>query len=98
MTNSDGKPIGHRWRKAVALVRNRKPMVCTLCSQPIDLTLRYPHPYSFSVDHTVALANGGSPYDQANLEPAHLIHNMQKGASANWTILDTSGWIDEDEP
>jgi len=73
-------------------------MLCALCDQAIDLTLAYPHPYSFSVDHTLALVRGGDPYAQSNLEPAHLIHNIQKSASANWHLIDTSNWITDEDP
>jgi hypothetical protein len=92
------RPTGHRWRKAVAKVKARRPMTCTLCDAPIDLTLSYPHPMSFSVDHTLALASGGDPYDQRNLEPAHLIHNIQKSDHANWHLIDTSNWITGEDP
>jgi hypothetical protein len=73
-------------------------MVCTLCAQPIDLSLAYPDPWSFSVDHTVAIAEGGDPYEPKNLEPAHLIHNIQKSTRSHWSAIDASAWIADEDP
>lgn len=53
--------------------------ICALCSEQIDLSLEWPHPMSFSIDHTVPLALGGSDTPD-NVAPSHLLCNLQKGA------------------
>jgi 5-methylcytosine-specific restriction endonuclease McrA len=53
---------------------------CWLCEERIDLTLRWPHSKSLSIDHVVPLAKGGAPYDLANLRPAHVGCNTSRGA------------------
>jgi len=74
-------------------------MICTLCAAPIDLTIKHPDPWSFSVDHTSAIANGGDPYADENLEPAHLIHNIQKGTKPFWDGgPDMTLWITDEDP
>lgn len=54
--------------------------LCQLCFEPIDRTLRFPHPMSPSVDHIVPLAKGGT-HEQSNLQWTHLVENVRKGAS-----------------
>jgi hypothetical protein len=53
---------------------------CGICSNPIDTTLNYPDPKSFSVDHIIPLSKGGSERID-NLQPAHLACNLAKGNS-----------------
>lgn len=50
MANKRAGRAGHRWEKLKARVK-REESVCHLCGQPIDKTLEWPHPMSFSVDH-----------------------------------------------
>ena len=52
--------------------------LCQLCQQPIDLTLTYPNPMMFSVDHIVPRSQGGS-HKLDNLQAAHLICNSRRG-------------------
>lgn len=53
------------------------------CGQLIDLTLRHPDPMSATVNHIIPVS--GLPwddplcYDQANLEPMHLVCNQRLG-------------------
>lgn len=51
---------------------------CALCSKLIDVTLKWPHPQSISLDHRVALSLGG-PHETGNCQWVHLVCNMQKG-------------------
>ena len=47
----NGRPdYGHRWRLLVARVK-RNQGVCWICGGEIDLDLKSPHPWSFTVDH-----------------------------------------------
>ena len=51
---------------------------CYICHRPIDYELKAPHPYSFVVDETIALARGGT-LTHDNSGPAHRWCNAIKG-------------------
>lgn len=53
--------------------------VCAICGQPVDKSLRSPHPMSASVDHIIPIAKGGHPAALDNLQLAHRFCNRQKG-------------------
>jgi 5-methylcytosine-specific restriction endonuclease McrA len=55
--------------------------LCGICGDVIDLAVRHPNPMSKSIDHIVPLAAGGT-HEQANLQWAHLVCNIKKGARA----------------
>jgi 5-methylcytosine-specific restriction endonuclease McrA len=59
-------------------IRASAPPICWLCSERIDLTLRWPHRLSWSLDHVIPLARGGSLLDPANARPAHLACNCKR--------------------
>ena len=52
---------------------------CGICGQPIDMTLKYPHPLSACIDHIIPIARGGHPSAMENLQLAHLKCNNAKG-------------------
>lgn len=54
--------------------------VCALCGQPVDKTLKFPHPMSASVDHIIPIAKGGHPSALDNLQLTHLICNQVKSS------------------
>ena len=56
--------------------------VCAICGQPVDKSLRFPHPLSASVDHIIPIAKGGHPSALNNLQLTHLICNQVKGSKA----------------
>lgn len=59
-------------------VYERDGYICQLCGTPVDARLKWPHPYSVSLDHIVPLSLGGMhSYD--NVQCAHLRCNCQKG-------------------
>ena len=67
----------------LAFERNKKRIystqrVCGICGQPVDFSLRYPHPLSPCIDHIVPINKGGHPSDIANLQLAHWTCNRQK--------------------
>lgn len=61
-------------------MRPTAPTICGICGGVIDPRYRSPHPASFSVDHTLAQALGGTNHP-ANLQPAHRACNCKKGAA-----------------
>lgn len=57
----------------------RDDWTCQLCVIEVDPTLRYPDPLSASLDHVIPIARGGQ-HVRSNLQLAHLVCNMSKGA------------------
>lgn len=56
----------------------RTQEVCGICGQPVDKTLKAPHPLSPTIDHIIPLDKGGHPSDLANLQLAHRACNRAK--------------------
>ena len=52
--------------------------ICGICGQPVDKSLKYPHPMSASIDHIIPLAKNGDPYALDNLQLAHRKCNREK--------------------
>ena len=52
--------------------------ICGICGKPVDMSLRYPHPLSPTVDHIIPVNKGGHPSDISNLQLAHRCCNRQK--------------------
>jgi 5-methylcytosine-specific restriction endonuclease McrA len=67
-----------RLRKAV-IHRDGPDLWCYLCKRPIDLSVKYPSPWSFSVDHYVPQSKGGDIWSLDNAIPAHLRCNQSRG-------------------
>jgi 5-methylcytosine-specific restriction endonuclease McrA len=71
---------GSRWRKLREEVKARGDN-CYHDGQPIDYTLAWPHPDSFSVDHRLPLSKHPElAEDPGNLVASHLRCNQSKGA------------------
>ena len=55
---------------------------CGICGQPVDFTLKYPHPMSATIDHIIPVngKNGlrGHPSSLENLQLSHFSCNRQK--------------------
>lgn len=75
LLSAEAEPI------SVAGVVDRYGTDCSICGNAIDMDLVRPNLMSFSIDHVVSLARGGS-HTYANVAPAHLLCNMQKGDRA----------------
>lgn len=58
-------------------VFERDGWMCYLCSEPVEPLLRYPDPWSASVDHVVALSRGGQ-HTLDNVACTHFRCNLQK--------------------
>jgi 5-methylcytosine-specific restriction endonuclease McrA len=56
---------------------------CAICHKPIDPTLKWPDPQSFTIDHITPRSHGGAIWDIANMQPAHLSCNSRKGNRAD---------------
>lgn len=67
--------------------------ICGICGQPVDMTLKYPHPLSKCVDHIIPVAKGGHPSDIDNLQLAHWTCNRQKSDK----LIERSGIVLSDD-
>lgn len=57
----------------------RDGCICGICKQPVDMTLKAPHLMSPTIDHVIAIANGGE-HSLSNCQLAHFSCNSRKGA------------------
>lgn len=78
--------------------RNRKVIyatqtICGICGKPVDMTLKYPHPLSKSIDHIIPIDKGGHPSDIDNLQLAHWTCNRQKSDK----LVERKGLVTRDE-
>lgn len=71
-------------------VCERDNWICGICHQPVDSTLKHPHPMSATTDHIVPLSVGG-PHTYANIQLAHLRCNASKGKRSEPVLLQMSG-------
>lgn len=71
---------GWAWRKLRRQIIDAS-VDCHLCGQPLRPDLVHPNPMATVVDHIVALVEGGSPTDRANLAAAHRRCNHNKEVS-----------------
>lgn len=55
-------------------------LVCGICAEPVDMDVKWPDPFSPSLDHIVPLSRGGS-HVLENCQLAHLRCNISKGAT-----------------
>lgn len=63
-------------------VSNRKKIlatqsICAICGKPVDMSLKFPHPMSASVDHIIPWDKGGD-CSIDNLQLAHMCCNRKK--------------------
>jgi 5-methylcytosine-specific restriction endonuclease McrA len=82
---------GRRWARLSANLKMQRRHCCR-CHQPIDYTLRYPDPMSFSVDH-FPFPLSTHPHlaeDPSNLDAAHLVCNQ---AAGNHAVKPTIGTV-----
>jgi 5-methylcytosine-specific restriction endonuclease McrA len=80
MTYNRGRQ-SHAWRQLCKAIRAEVAEYgypCHLCCKPIDLTLHHRHPHSFTVDHVIALGDGGPEVARENAAPCHRSCNTAK--------------------
>jgi 5-methylcytosine-specific restriction endonuclease McrA len=63
------------------VVAERDGFCCGICSDPVDMSLAYPDPFSRSLDHIVPLSRGGE-HSYSNTQLSHLRCNVSKGAKS----------------
>lgn len=63
-----------------AKIFKRDNWTCQICGKKVNRKLEYPHPMSASIDHVIALANGGT-HEPANVQLAHFICNSVKSSN-----------------
>lgn len=74
-----------RWKKIAAAQRAKK-LPCFLCGQPIDYSLKWPDPRSFSADHLQPWSRYPElRYDPGNVVSTHLQCNQVKGDSEHFS-------------
>ena len=78
MAARPGKPLraDRTGEFRTALEKNRRIIyatqtVCGICGKPVDMSIRYPHPLSPTIDHIIPIAKGGHPSALENLQLAH---------------------------
>lgn len=69
---------GHRRRQLRTRVLAEED-TCGICGQPVDKTLRTPHPGSPEVDEIIPVSLGGNPLQRSNVRLAHRICNQRRG-------------------
>lgn len=79
----------------VAFKRNKKKIfasqnVCGICGQPVDMSLKYPHPLSPCIDHITPLDRGGHPSDINNLQLAHWKCNRLKANKILFPVIEAN--------
>ena len=65
--------------------------ICGICGKPVDMSLKYPHPMSKTIDHIIPIAKGGHPSDLENLQLAHWTCNRQKSDKINFNAATPQG-------
>jgi 5-methylcytosine-specific restriction endonuclease McrA len=74
-----------QWR-AVAKAQRAKHLPCWHCGQPIDYTLKWPDPNSFSADHLKPYVRHPElRYDPGNVVSSHLLCNQKKGDAEHYS-------------
>lgn len=90
MTAEHAGRKGRPWRRLREQVR-RTESVCAKCALPIDPTLEWPHPQSFSVDHIEPVSLRPELANvRSNLQAMHLGCNSSKGDGAARPTTETS--------
>ena len=84
------KAIRDRARQRIAR-RVRGGEGCCFCGRAIDLTVPYPHPESFVVDHQIPTSRGGRDFGEEQLRPAHNSCNRARSDHPDGSIGANSG-------
>ena len=84
------RPDQHGWAEATYRKIRKKifatQSVCAICGRPVNFDLKFPDPWSPTVDHIIPISKGGSPADMANMQLAHLQCNRLKASKTNMLV------------
>lgn len=69
-----------KFRKRYVKELGNREVFCGLCGGQIHLDVKFPNPYSLSLDHIVPVSLGGAEFDEDNIQPAHFKCNAGKRA------------------
>ena len=76
------RPDRDGWAKATYLKARKiifaSQTVCAICGRPVNFDLKFPDPWSATIDHIVPISEGGSPADISNMQLAHFRCNRLK--------------------
>ena len=89
MTNANGRS-SKRYVQDNRRIRDTLPHLCSWCGEWIDVELPTTHAMSWTTDHTVALADGGSLYGERTL--MHRSCNTKKERERRRKIITTEDW------
>lgn len=79
MSKRRNERVSNGWRRRQLRARVLAACdVCAICAQPVDKTLKTPHPMSAEVDELVPVSRGGDPYSFANCRLTHRRCNRMK--------------------
>ena len=67
-----------KYRAMREKLKRQANLVCGICGQPIDVALPQYDPMSFTADHVIAVAAGGSNYGE--LQASHYRCNSARGS------------------
>lgn len=68
----------------LAEIAERDGHRCGICGRKVNMSLKYPHPRSASVDHIIPLSHPGATDTKVNVRLAHLGENLARGNRAGW--------------
>lgn len=93
MPNKDKRRDLYAYRQRVRSERRKAerspiPVACSLCGQPIDMTLPYNHKMAWTLEHVKAIAAGG--HIMGRTVPAHRSCNSKKGDGTRNSHLQAS--------
>ena len=77
MANGRGHS-GHRYRLLRDTILGRRPLICHICRQFIDHTLRFPDRGSPELHCIIPVSLGGA-LNESNCAPAHRYCNQKQG-------------------
>lgn len=96
------RPDQHGWAEATYRKARKKifatQSVCAICGRPVNFDLRFPDPWSPTVDHITPLSKGGNPADIANMQLAHLQCNRIKSSRTNLITVSKKKYGNRDLP
>ena len=80
-----GRVNAYSWRRHLDILMDRDNGICGICNKTTDITAKYPHPMSVTVDHILPRSLGGND-DLDNLQIAHAVCNSTKQDRIGFTI------------